>query len=186
MENIQYTVLSGDQIFIMKNPVLDLLIQYKAVEFGDFVLASGAKSKYYIDVKTAVMQPELLSAIADTVAETFAFDVAAGVAVGGVPLAVGVSLRSGKPCAVIRAAAKEHGKSGMIIGDVAGKRVLLIEDVTTSGGSSLHGISEIRAAGGIIEDVVTVVDRGSGAAELLRNAGVTLHPLVRAGELFSG
>lgn len=169
----------------MKNPILDLLIQYKAVEFGDFTLASGAKSKYYIDVKTAVMQPELLSAISAAVFDKFEFDVIAGVAVGGVPLAVGVSLAGKKPCAVIRSSAKEHGKSDMIIGNVAGKHVLLIEDVTTSGGSSLHGVNEIRAGGGIIDSVVTVVDREGGAEELLKNSGVTLYPLVRAGELLT-
>ncbi|HJK76831.1 MAG TPA: orotate phosphoribosyltransferase, partial [Methanocorpusculum sp.] len=165
--------------------VLDLLIQYKAVEFGDFTLASGVKSKYYIDVKTAIMQPALLGEIAKEVAERYTFDAVAGVAVGGVPLAVAVSLASGKPCAVIRAAAKDHGKSQMVIGDVAGKHVLLIEDVTTSGGSSKYGIDELRKAGAIVDSVVVVVDRDSGAEALLAAEGVTLHPLVRASELLN-
>ena len=169
----------------MENPVLDLLIQYKAVEFGDFTLASGVKSKYYIDVKTAIMQPVLLGEIAKEVAERYTFDAVAGVAVGGVPLAVAVSLASGKPCAVIRAAAKDHGKSQMVIGDVAGKHVLLIEDVTTSGGSSKYGIDELRKAGAIVDSGVVVVDRDSGAEALLAAEGVTLHPLVRASELLN-
>lgn len=169
----------------MENPVLDLLIQYKAVEFGDFTLASGVKSKYYIDVKTAIMQPALLGEIAKEVAERYTFDAVAGVAVGGIPLAVAVSLASGKPCAVIRAAAKDHGKSQMVIGDVAGKHVLLIEDVTTSGGSSKYGIDELRKAGAIVDSVVVVVDRDSGAEALLAAEGVTLHPLVRASELLN-
>ena len=169
----------------MKNPVLDLLIQYKAVEFGDFTLASGAKSKYYIDVKTAIMQPALLGEIAKEVTEHYTFDVIAGVAVGGVPLSVAVSLASGKPCAVIRAAAKDHGKNQMVIGDVAGKHVLLIEDVTTSGGSSKYGIDELHKAGAIVDAVVAVVDRDSGAEALLAADGVTLHPLVRASELLN-
>ncbi len=169
----------------MENPVLDLLIQYKAVEFGDFTLASGVKSKYYIDVKTAIMQPALLGEIAKEVAERYTFDAVAGVAVGGVPLAVAVSLASGKPCAVIRAAAKDHGKSQMVIGDVAGKHVLLIEDVTTSGGSSKYGIDELRKAGAIVDSVVVVVDRDSGAEALLAAEGVTLHPLVRVSELLN-
>ena len=169
----------------MENPVLDLLIQYKAVEFGDFTLASGVKSKYYIDVKTAIMQPALLGEIAKEVAERYTFDAVAGVAVGGVPLAVAVSLASGKPCAVIRAAAKDHGKSQMGIGDVAGKHVILIEDVTTSGGSSKYGIDELRKAGAIVDSVVVVVDRDSGAEALLAAEGVTLHPLVRASELLN-
>ena len=156
----------------MVNRILDLLIQYKAVEFGDFTLASGAKSKYYVDVKTAIMQPELLSEIAAEVAAKYDFDVVAGVAVGGVPLATAVSLAAKKPCAIIRAQAKD-------------KRVLLIEDVTTSGGSSKYGVDELKKEGAIVESVVTVVDREGGAADLLGKEGVTLHPLVRASELLN-
>ncbi|MDO9523213.1 MAG: orotate phosphoribosyltransferase [Methanocorpusculum sp.] len=169
----------------MVNRILDLLVQYKAVEFGDFTLASGAQSRYYIDVKTAIMQPKLLSEIAAEVAAKYEFECIAGVAVGGVPLAVAVSLAADKPCAVIRAAAKDHGKSEMIIGNVKGKRVLLIEDVTTSGGSSKHGINELRKAGAMIDSVVTVVDREGGAKELLAAEGITLHPLVKASELLA-
>jgi len=169
----------------MVNRILDLLVQYKAVEFGDFTLASGAQSKYYIDVKTAIMQPKLLSEIAAEVAASFEFECIAGVAVGGVPLAVAVSLAADKPCAVIRAAAKDHGKHEMIIGNVKGKRVLLIEDVTTSGGSSKYGVDELRKAGALIDTVITVVDREGGAKELLAAEGVTLHSLVKASELLA-
>ena len=165
--------------------ILDLLIQYKAVEFGDFTLASGAKSKYYVDVKTAIMKPELLSAIAREVADKYTFDVIAGVAVGGVPLATAVSLASNKPCAVIRSSAKDHGKSDLIIGDVKGKHVLLIEDVTTSGGSSKYGVDELKKAGAVIDEVVTVVDREGGAQALLAADGVKLSSLVRASELLN-
>ncbi len=167
----------------MVSKILDLLIKYKAVEFGDFTLASGAKSKYYVDVKTAIMRPELLGAIAEEVAKTYDFEVIAGVAVGGVPLATAVSLASGKPCAIIRSAAKDHGKSQMVIGNVEGKRVMLIEDVTTSGGSSKYGVDELRKAGAVVDAVVTVVDREGGASDLLGKDGVVLHALVKASDL---
>lgn len=75
----------------------ELLVRYKAIEFGDFTLASGAKSTYYIDVKSAVTHPDLLAAVAKEVTRTYDFDVIAGVAVGGVPLAVAVSLASKNP-----------------------------------------------------------------------------------------
>ncbi|HJJ32080.1 MAG TPA: orotate phosphoribosyltransferase [Methanocorpusculum sp.] len=167
----------------MVSKILDLLIKYKAVEFGDFTLASGAKSKYYVDVKTAIMRPELLGAIAEEVAKTYDFEVIAGVAVGGVPLATAVSLASGKPCAIIRSAAKDHGKSQMVIGNVEGKHVMLIEDVTTSGGSSKYGVDELRKAGAVVDAVVTVVDREGGASDLLGKDGVALHALVKASDL---
>lgn len=161
----------------------DLLLQYKAIEFGDFTLASGAKSKYYIDVKTAVTHPDLLGAIASAVAGSPAFDIVAGVAVGGVPLAVAVSLAARKPYAIIRSSSKDHGKKDLIIGHVRGKRILLIEDVTTSGGSALYGIEILRAAGATVDRVVTVVDREQGAAAMLAGHGITLVPLVKVSQL---
>lgn len=161
----------------------DLLVRYKAIEFGDFTLASGAKSTYYIDVKSAVTHPDLLLAVASRVAESYVFDVIAGVAVGGVPLAVAVSMASRKPYAIIRSSEKGHGKKDLIIGNVGGKNVLLIEDVTTSGGSALYGIEVLRAAGARADRVVTVVDREQGAEKNLQEHGVEIIPLVRVSEL---
>jgi orotate phosphoribosyltransferase len=161
----------------------ELLVRYKAIEFGDFTLASGAKSSYYIDVKTAVTHPDLLAAVALKVADTCDFDVIAGVAVGGVPLAVAVSIASKKPYAIIRSSEKGHGKKDLIIGDVRGKNVLLIEDVTTSGGSALWGIEILRAAGAQANRVITVVDREQGAGEMLKEHGVEVTALVRVSEL---
>jgi orotate phosphoribosyltransferase len=167
----------------MVKDIADLLIEEGAIEFGDFTLSSGAKSKYYVDVKTASTKPLLLKAIGEAIAGAFDFDVVAGVAVGAVPLAVAVSLASGKPYAIIRRTEKGHGKSGNIIGEVTGKRVLLVEDVTTSGGSVLYGIECLREEGGIITRVVSVVDREQGAAELLEKVGVELSPLVKASDV---
>jgi len=161
----------------------ELLISYRAVEFGDFALASGLKSPYYIDVKSAVTHPDLLTAIASQVAGSYEFDVIAGVAVGGVPLAVAVSIASRKPYAIIRSSGKGHGKKDLIIGEVRGKNVLLVEDVTTSGGSALYGIETLRAAGARADRVVTVVDREQGAGQNLRKHGVEIIPLVRVSEL---
>ena len=167
----------------MVNFIADLLIQYKAIETGDFTLASGAKSTYYIDVKTAVTHPALLNAIATLVAESHEFDVVAGVAVGGIPLAVATALAAKKPYAIIRAAEKSHGKKDQIIGNVRNKRVLLIEDVTTSGGSALYGIKTLRTAGAQADRVVTVVDREQGAEALLSQQGIEFLPLVKVSEL---
>ena len=161
----------------------ELLIRYKAIEFGDFTLASGAKSTFYIDVKSAVTHPDLLEAIATEVSRSFDFDVVAGVAVGGVPLAVATALASKKPYAIIRSSEKGHGKKDRIIGTVRDKNVLLIEDVTTSGGSALYGIETLRAAGARADRVVTVVDREQGAEVLLRGHGVSILPLVKVSEL---
>ena len=95
------------------NALADLLIKCKAIEFGDFTLASGAKSRYYVDIKTAVTHPEFLEVIAREIATRYEFDVVAGVAVGGVPLAVAISLAAKKPFAIIRAEEKTYSLSKM-------------------------------------------------------------------------
>ncbi len=167
----------------MVNVLAALLIRNKAIEFGEFTLASGLKSPYYIDVKSAVTNPELLSAIASAIAQNYTFEVVAGVAVGGVPLAVATAIVAKKPYAIIRAAEKGHGKKDVIIGSVRDRDVLLVEDVTTSGGSALYGITALRAAGARADRVVTVVDREQGAGPMLKEQGVSLHPLVKVSEL---
>jgi len=168
---------------MVTNSLADMLIRCKAIEFGDFTLASGMKSPYYIDVKTAVTRPDLLAAVAETIAASHDFDVVAGVAVGGVPLCVATSLLKKKPYAIIRASEKGHGRKDVIIGDVKERDVLLVEDVTTSGGSALYGINALRAAGARIDRVVTVVDREQGAEAMLASHGIRLIPLVRLHEI---
>jgi orotate phosphoribosyltransferase len=167
----------------MVNTLADLLIKNKAIEFGEFTLASGKKSPYYIDVKSAVTNPDLLSEIASTIAQTYTFEAVAGVAVGGIPLAVATAIMTKKPYAIIRAAEKGHGKKEVIIGNVRDKDVLLVEDVTTSGGSALYGIGALRSAGARADRVVTVVDREQGAEEMLRQQGIYLLPLIKVSEI---
>jgi orotate phosphoribosyltransferase len=167
----------------MVNTIADLLIRYKAIEFGEFTLASGKKSQYYIDVKSAVTNPDLLFAIASVIEKNHPFDVVAGVAVGGVPLAVATAMVAKKPYAIIRAAEKSHGKKDVIIGNVKNGNVLLVEDVTTSGGSAIYGIRALRDAGAQADRVVTVVDREQGAEELLKKQGVNLFSLVKISEI---
>ena len=167
----------------MVNRIAKALIRHGAVEYGHFVLASGATSSYYLDVKSAMTDPALLGLVCGEIARRFPSDTVAGVAVGGVPLAVGVSLAGKRPYAIIRSAEKDHGKTGRLIGDVKGKQVLLVEDVTTSGGSALYGVKALRDAGASISVVVTVVDREQGAAFTLAKDNVTLHALVKASEI---
>jgi len=167
------------------NPIAERLIAAGAIEFGEFTLASGQKSPYYIDIKTAMTDPALLGEIARAIATREPFEMVAGVAVGGVPLAVATALVSGRRFAIVRSQVKDHGKANPVIGDVRGRQVLLVEDVTTSGGSALYGVDELRRAGARVDCVVTVVDREGGAEERLASRGVRLVPLVRAQELLN-
>ncbi len=158
-----------------------------AVKFGDFTLASGKKSKYYIDIKKASTDPVTLRIIAEQAAgkiRDIDLDIVGGVALGGVPIATAVSLETGLPLLLVRKDVKDYGTGGRFVGDLTdGARVVLMEDVTTSGGSVLDGISAVRDAGGVVDTVITVVDREENARERLDSVGVALIPLVKASDL---
>lgn len=162
-----------------------LLTDCGAVRFGEFTLASGAKSDVYVDIKKAWTHPGRLARIARALAERVGTtDLLAGMELGAVPLIVATALETGHPYCVVRKAAKGHGTNQRIEGDIAvGARVLVIEDVTTSGGSVVETIEVLRAAGARVDRVLCVVDREAGAAERLAGLGVTLEPLLTLREL---
>lgn len=167
----------------MVNRIATLLKGAGAVRRGDFVLSSGQRSSYYIDAKTALTSPEVLEGIGSTIAGSMEEEMVAGVAVGGIPIAVATALASRKPYAIVRREEKPHGIAGSVIGHVEGRRVLLVEDVTTTGASALLGCRVLREAGAIVERVMTVVDREEGAGELLKREGITLIALARVSDL---
>ena len=160
-----------------------------ALQFGEFTLASGAKSDYYIDIKKASTNPEVLRLIARLMAEKMrsegiAADRIAGVVLGSVPLATALALETGIPYVMIRKEKKDHGTGKLIEGDLnSGDRVLVVEDVITTAGSSIKAIGTLREAGAVVEHVISVIDREGGGAENLAEAGVDFRPLVRASEL---
>lgn len=170
-----------------KRALIDALKACGAVKFGDFTLASGKKSTYYIDIKKASTDPSTLKVIAkeaSRVIKGLDIDAVGGVVLGGVPLATAVSLEANLPLVLIRKSEKGYGTGGRFVGEFcAGSKILLLEDVTTSGGSVKDAIEAIREAGGVVDRVITVVDRDSGAEKNLSDIGVKLVPLVRASDL---
>ncbi len=160
-----------------------------ALQFGEFTLASGAKSDYYIDIKKASTNPEVLRLIARLMAqkmrdEGIQADRIAGVVLGSVPLATALALETGIPYVMIRKEKKDHGTGKLIEGDLnAGDRVLVVEDVITTAGSSIKAIGTLREAGAEVKYVISVIDREGGGAENLAEAGVDFRPLVKASEL---
>src|SRR5712691_9221980 len=156
-----------------------------ALRFGTFTLTSGKTSSYYVDIKRAVTNPELLRTIGDAMAPyARRADRIAGVELGAVPIAAAVSLASRKPFLMVRKAAKEHGTKEDFEGELnRGDRVLFVEDVVTTGGTLRGAIDRLREHGAVIEDCVCVVDREEGGAVLLAEVGVRLHALLRASEL---
>lgn len=168
-----------------KKELIELLKECGAIQFGRFVLTSGAVSDYYIDIKKASSNPKILKILAKEMVEyAQGYDFIAGMELGAVPLIVALSLETNIPYIIIRKEKREHGTSKQIEGgDVKGKRVLIIEDVTTSGGSVIKSIQILRENKAIVDEVVVVVDRESGAEEKLINAEVAFNPLLSVSDI---
>jgi orotate phosphoribosyltransferase len=170
-----------------REEIVRLLLDAGAVRFGDFTLASGEKSDVYIDVKKAWPDPRRLTVLARAfAARAGTEELLAGMELGAVPLVVAVALRLGRPYVILRKAAKEHGTRQAYEGEIRpGAHVLLLEDVTTTGGSTVRSVEIVRAAGGVVERALVVVDREQGAIDRLRSVGVHLDPLVTFSEIRS-
>lgn len=173
------------------------IIKSRSVTTGTvFKLASGRTSDFYCNLKPTMMHAEgayllgklLAEALDDTGAE-----LVGGLEMGAVPLATAVAAASharGKPLPAffVRKQAKEHGTQSLVEGlprgeTLKGRRVVILEDVTTTGGSSLKAIAAVRAEGATVVRVLTVVDREEGAAEAFKAADVPFQALVTATEL---
>lgn len=160
-----------------------------ALQFGDFTLASGAKSNYYIDIKKASTNPQVLYLISQVMAEKMQDENLrpnriAGVVLGSVPLAAALSMAVGIPYVMVRKEKKDHGTSKLIEGDLnIGDKVLVIEDVITTAGSSVKAIETLRESGADIIGVLSVIDREGGGRENLKSIGVELWALVKGSEV---
>ena len=139
-----------------------------ALQFGDFVLASGARSEYYIDIKKASTDPAVLRIIAEEMAarmkeDGLMPDRIAGVVLGSVPLAAALALETGIPYVMVRKEKKDHGTGKLIEGTLCeGDNVLVVEDVVTSAGSSISAIGVLPGAGAIVSAIVSVIDQEAG------------------------
>jgi orotate phosphoribosyltransferase len=167
-----------------KETLIQLLKECGAIQFGRFVLTSGAVSDYYIDIKKLSTNPMSLKKIAKAMAEYVeGYDLLAGMELGAVPLVVALSLETNIPYVIIRKEIKEHGTVKQLEGgEIRNKKILVVEDVTTSGGSVVKAIQILREYQGIVDEVLAVVDRESGAEEKLQTLGVSLIPLLSVSE----
>jgi orotate phosphoribosyltransferase len=165
---------------------------------GEITLASGRKSDFYFNLKPTMLDPEGAALLAELTLDALAkdrIDYVGGLEMGAVPIAGAIaqlSFLKGKPIAAIfvRKKPKEHGAKlsveGLAKGEsLAGKRVVVVEDVTTTGGSALKAVEAVRDAGGEVVLVFTMVDREEGAAETFKDAGLTFRSLFRAAEFLS-
>lgn len=153
---------------------------------GRFTLRSGVTATEYFDKYQFETDPALLREIAAHLqplipGET---DALAGLELGGVPIATVLSQLCGLPTCFVRKEAKTYGTCKLAEGgDIAGKRLLIVEDVVTSGGQIALSTQDLRDLGARVSHALCVIDREAGGAENLAKAGVELHALFRMGEL---
>lgn len=169
--------------------LLKLLTTHQVIQFGKFTLASGRESDYYVDMKKAITDPRILSQIGEMMAEKIKgerVDKVAGPAMGAVPIATAVSLTSGIPMLMIRKSKKGYGTSKLIEGELKqDDRVVVVEDVTTTGNSLLKAVEAVKDSGGLVVRALVAVDREEGARENLLKKGVKLEPLVTKSDFSS-
>ena len=153
---------------------------------GSFVLRSGQTATDYFDKYQFESRPDLLRRIAVALAALVPGDteVLAGLEMGGIPVATALSLETGIPAAFVRKQAKEYGTCKLAEGvEVAGRRVLVIEDVLTSGGQVVLSTRDLRDAGAVVSQALCVIDRRPPAATSLAAAGIELSALFTVAEL---
>jgi orotate phosphoribosyltransferase len=166
---------------------------------GEITLASGRKSDFYFNLKPTMLDPEGAALLAELSLDALKddnIDYIGGLEMGAVPIAGAIAQLSwlkGHPIAAffVRKKPKEHGArlgvEGLAKGEtLKGKRIVIVEDVTTTGGSAIKAVDAVKDAGGEVVMVFTMVDRDEGAAETFKDAGIAFRSLYKAGEFLNG
>jgi orotate phosphoribosyltransferase len=153
---------------------------------GTFTLRSGRTSDYYLDKYLFSTQPDILAQLGRMFAERVGGGInkLAGAELGGIPLVTAASLASGLPCVFIRNQKKEYGTAKQLEGKLGAEdRVMLVEDVCTSGGQVLEAAKVIQATGAKVAKIVATIDRQEGAKEAIEAAGYKFEALFTKADL---
>ncbi len=165
------------------------LVNQLAVVHGRVTLSSGRLADYYVDLRRVTLHHEagpLIGILLRQLTSDWSFAAAGGLTLGADPVATAMMHAPGPPvdAFVVRKEAKAHGLQRRIEGpDVTGRRVLVVEDTTTTGASPLAAVQALREAGADVVGVATIVDRGTGADRVLADAGLTYRYLLGSADL---
>ena len=162
--------------FLYKNDV---------IKFGNFTLASGKDSSYYIDLRLVPSFPhqfrKMIKNLQNLIIEKIGlddFDSLASVPTGGLVVTSALAIETVKPLIYVRNKPKEHGTTKSIEGKTsAGMKVVMVDDVMTTGTSVLNGIKQLKESGLSISDVFVIINRLEGADKVFSNMGVQIHQL---------
>ena len=153
---------------------------------GDFVLRSGRRSNYYLDKYRFETRPEILGELGRLFAERVGPETTtiAGAELGGVALAAAASLAADLPFVIVRNAKKGYGTGNLFEGVLEkGSRVLLVEDIATTGGQVLEAAKAMSESGSTVDKIVCVIDRQEGARENVESAGYVFESLFTSADL---
>lgn len=161
------------------------LHQKGIIKFGDFTLASGKKSSYYVDLRLVPSYPHqfrtMIKYLQNNIAESVglnSFDSLVSVPTGGLVIASALAIETVKPLIYVRSKPKDYGTSKSVEGQIhEGMKVVMIDDVATTGGSVVNAIKSLKEANITIEDAYVIVNRMEGADEALEELGVKLHSI---------
>lgn len=174
-----------------KDKMANILFKIDAVKFGVYKLSSGKSSPYYIDLRVVPSFPDAFREICDFYVQYISeqigiknFDRIVGVPIAGIPFASQIAYNLKKPFLYVRKDMKHHGRERRVEGVlVSGDRVLLLDDLLTTGLTLTTAIDAARAEGGVVTDVVVFLDREEGGRELLEGKGVKVHSLLKISEI---
>lgn len=161
------------------------LHQKEIIKFGEFTLASGKKSSYYVDLRLVPSYPHqfrnMIKYLQNNIVESIglnSFDSLVSVPTGGLIIASALAIEIVKPLIYVRSKPKDYGTSKSIEGQIyEGMKVVMIDDVATTGGSVVNAIKSLKEANITIEDAYVIVNRMEGADEALKELGVKLHSI---------
>jgi len=171
----------------MNEKVAKALTDANVVKFGEFTLASGIVSPIYVDLRVLPSYPESMATVTEElvkVVKKLKPDVVAGAETAGIPLSTAISLKTKIPMIYVRKRPKSYGTKEQIEGVLEkDAKVVLIDDMATNAFSKIKFIEGIANSGGVVEDVVIVLDREQGGVEALAKEKVKLHSLITLKEL---
>ncbi len=161
------------------------LHENKIIRFGDFTLASGKKSPYYVDLRLVSSYPhqfrKMVKFLQNEIIKDIGldkFDSLVSVPTGGLVIASALAIETVKPLIYVRSKPKDYGTSKSIEGKIwEGMKVVMIDDVATTGGSVVNGIKSLKESKIKVDDAYVIVNRMEGADEALKKEGVTMHSI---------
>jgi uridine monophosphate synthetase len=190
-EEIRNLIWQEEKKYLMKKVAFDLILN-DALKIDDYILFSGKKSPYYVDLRQAISDPITMDLIANSLARIIDneigkdnFDKILGVPTAGVPFTTIVCQKLAIPMLYYRKARKEHGVRKKIEGKMElNDRILMIDDLITTGKSVIQAAQAVREQGGLVTELVVLLDREQGGRESILSNNIRPHVLFNVSDAF--